>query len=74
MKREFHRDFIKQTNLESLRLSHRYKPEARALRYTDRDHMQTGQGLRGAYRDKLGSIYFILPEKDGHKDAASLQR
>ena len=31
--------------------------------------MQTGQGLGGAYRDKLGSIYFILPEKDGHKNA-----
>ena len=31
--------------------------------------MQTSQGLRGAYRDKLGLIYFILPGKDGHEDA-----
>ena len=31
--------------------------------------MQTGQGLGGAYRDKLGSIDFILPGKDGQEDA-----
>ena len=30
-RREFHLDFEKQTNLESLRLSHRYKPERKWL-------------------------------------------
>ena len=31
--------------------------------------MQTGQGLGGGYRDKLGLIYFIIPGKDVHEDA-----